>query len=171
MINTFFLKISRRLLPTRLRELFPLDEKLISRWGIILGVFFLSAVIVPRAASFQRNFLFLLGLIPAFIGLITLLRWPDLGLSLIIISGLVVPFSIGTGTQTSINLAFVFVILLMGLWIFQMIVMRESGIKRLSRPFWPAIAIILSTVVSFGFGQFHWFPIPASIDQCADWVG
>jgi hypothetical protein len=161
MISALLQHISRRI-PLKLREIFSFGDQTIYRWGIILGVLLYCALIIPKAMEHNRNYLILLGLIPGLIGLLVLMRWPDLGLLAIIISGLVVPFSIGTGTGSSINVPILLVVLLIGLWVFQMIVMRESGIDRLSRPFWPAVAFIISTVISFGFGQFHWYPVPAA---------
>lgn len=161
MIDSLLHQIGQRL-PARLRDKILFDEQSLYRWGIILGVLILSSIIVPAAVNNGGIYLALLGLFPAVIGLLVLLRWPDIGLLLIVISGLWVPFSIGTGTQSRINLPILLVILLAGLWIFQMIVMRETGVKRFSRPFWPAIAMIVSTLMSFGFGQFHWYPVPSA---------
>jgi O-antigen ligase len=162
MIEMLLQQISGRL-PGRLKDKLVFDRYLLYRLGVIIGVMLFSAVIVPKALSSQnRIYLVLVTLAPALVGLISLIRWPDIGILLIAVSGLLVPFSIGTGTQSSINLPIILVVMLTGLWIFQMIVMRDSGIAHLSRPFWPAIAIILSTLVSFGFGQFHWYPVPAA---------
>lgn len=161
MISAILTQISRKL-PPWMRGIFALSDQAVIRWAIILGVLFYSALVIPKAIDHSRNYLILLGLVPALIGLLVLMRWPDLGLLAIIISGLVVPFSIGTGTQSSINLPIILVVMLLGLWIFQMIATREAGIDRVSRPFWPAIAIIVSTLISLGFGQFHWYPVPAA---------
>jgi O-antigen ligase len=86
-------------------------------------------------------------------------------LILVIIAGMFVPFSIGTGTQSSLNAAILMVVLLIGLWIFQMVALRSSGIHHVSASFWPAIALIGSGLLSFGFGQFNWFPTPGASDS------
>jgi len=118
---------------------------------VVAGVLLASARWAPRAS--QRQLMPLLG---AYMALV-FLRWPPLGLAALIAASLVVPFAIGTGTQTSLNVTVLLLFLLIGLWLFDMVV-RQRQVKLLpSRPVPPLLALVLVATLAFIAGQLPWF--------------
>src|SRR5512135_3700611 len=75
---------------------------------IVLAV---SAYVGPRASITQ------LAPIVGVIGLLILLRNPELGLIVVLISAMTIPITIGTGTQTKLNMAIILIPALLLLWI------------------------------------------------------
>ncbi len=143
---------------------FKINEQLISKWVIIIVVLVTSFYLSPKIVLGGRNsLLFLFLMIGSGVALI-LLRYPHLGLTALIPAAMIVPFSIGTGSQTNLNAAVLLLGLLIGLWIMDMIV-RQRKIQLVpSRPILPILALIFIAVLSFGFGQLPWFSIqPAPI--------
>ncbi|MBM4431143.1 MAG: hypothetical protein FJ026_12475, partial [Chloroflexi bacterium] len=102
---------------------------------VVAGVLLLSAMLAPRASP--RYLILLVGAGMALI----FLRWPPLGLTALIIASLVVPFEIGTGTQTSLNVTVLLMPVLIGLWLLDMI--RRKDLRLLpSRPILPLVALV-----------------------------
>ena len=54
-----------------------------------------------------------------------LLRRPELGLLGVLVSAMIVPFSIGTGTQTRLHAALLLIPVLLALWLLDMVVRRD----------------------------------------------
>lgn len=108
-----------------------------------------TSILIPMAAA---------GLVLGLIGLQALIRWPGVGFPLIVVCSLLVPFGIGTGTHTSINASLLMVVLLIGLWVLDMIVNQQKITILASRPLLPLFLFMISTLISFGFGQLLWFP-------------
>jgi len=75
----------------------------------------------------------------------------------LILSALVVPFAIGTGTQTSINAAVIVLIVLIGLWVLDMVVVKRKIELAPSRPILPLILFIAVVLLAFLAGQLPWF--------------
>ena len=137
-----------------------LEEKrqLWLRLLVIAGVLLASAYLAPRAS--QRLLILLLG------GGMSLvfLRWPPLGLATLIVASMVVPFAIGTGTQTSLNVTALLLPVLMGLWALDMVRRRKlrpsaGAVLRLlpSRPIPPLLALSIVAVLAFAAGNLPWF--------------
>ncbi len=145
-------------------------KSLLIRVAVIAGVLLSSAYLAPRFAIGQRNpGLFLLPLL-AVGPLLILIQHPNLGLVILIIASLVVPFSIGTGSQSPINAAFLMLILLIALWLLDMIVLKRHFHVYASRPFIPLLIFVIGVFISFAFGQLTWFssrpaPITAQIGE------
>lgn len=133
------------------------DRKIFNvfRIAVFAGAVLLSAAL-PMAFGFNR----LLQLLVALIGVgavLLLLRWPPLGYLAIITGGLIVRFSIGTGTESRMNLAILVLGLLLGLWIFHMVA-HEGSIRLIpSRTLMPLLAFCAVAVLSFLAGQLPWF--------------
>lgn len=90
-------------------------------------------------------------------GLFVLLRWPLVGLVLLIPISLVVPFGIGTGTATNLNATVLLLALLLGMWALRMVGSRN--LRLLSSPTVPPLLALLGIVVlSFVVGQQPWIP-------------
>jgi hypothetical protein len=116
------------------------------RLAIIGGVLLASAYLAPRAS--ERYILLLLAASVA----VVFFRWPPLGLAFLIVSSLVVPFAIGTGTQTSINAAFLVLALLLGLWLLNLVRQRELRLPS-SPVHLPLLSFVLIAIIAFIAGQ------------------
>jgi O-antigen ligase len=86
-----------------------------------------------------------------------LLRKPALGPIAIIVAALAVPFQIGTGTQSTINLALGGLAALVGLWALDALVRPERRGWTRSRPVTPLLGLVFVTLFAFVAGQFRWF--------------
>jgi len=127
---------------------------------IVIAVLGLSAVLAQRQI-FGRwwQFIELLPLlIAAMIGGIYLIRNPHWGPSLIIFAALVVPFTLGTGTEVSINAAMLLLIFLFGLWLLDAIVLRKQIEIPKSPPAVILLMLCVAALLSFVIGQLNWIP-------------
>jgi uncharacterized membrane protein YuzA (DUF378 family) len=86
-----------------------------------------------------------------------LLRQPALGPIAVVIAALAVPFEVGTGTQSRINLALVGLAALTALWLLDVLVRPERRGWDRSRAVIPLIGLILVTLFSAIAGQLGWF--------------
>ena len=102
--------------------------------------------------------LFFLSIIGLFTVLIVI-RQPPLGITILISAGLIAPFSIGTGSQSSINATMLFLTLLISLWVLDMVVRQHKFYVLPSLAIKTVFIFIIVTLLSFGFGQLPWFPI------------
>ncbi len=124
---------------------------------IILSLLAITALLAYRLSPRQAKLL--LGLLGMGVAAWVFLRWPPLGLATLIVAALTVPFAIGTGTQTSINIAILLVAFLAGLWLFDNLIRgRRLGI-RFSRPVWALLGLAVAVLLAFLVGQMPWFPI------------
>ena len=117
--------------------------------AVVAGVLYLSATFAPRASLFS--------LIPfAGIGVaLVLIRKPELGLLALLVSALVVPFSIGTGTQTQLHLAFLLIPLMVAVWVAEMV--RKKSVRLVpSSVNAPLLLFALSATLSFLAGNLPW---------------
>ena len=80
---------------------------------------------------------------------------PSFGLLCMVAGALVVPFGIGTGTQSSLNIAILFVPFLMGLWLVAMVWDRRIQLVP-SGTNLPMIGLIAAISVSFIVGYLPW---------------
>lgn len=83
------------------------------------------------------------------------LRWPPLGLAALIAASLIVPFAIGTGTQTSLNVTVLLLALLLGLWLLDMVRRKELRLLP-SRPIPPLLALCGVAILAFAAGNTPW---------------
>jgi len=104
----------------------------------------------------QRASLRWLALLAGGIGGVVLLMWPSLGLFALVPAALVVPFEIGTGTQTSLNAAVLLLALLLGLWLLEMARRKELRLLP-SRPIPPLLALCGAAILAFAVGNLPWF--------------
>mgnify|MGYP000530731094 CR=1 FL=1 len=138
--------------------LFILKQHLLLHWVLPGAVLAVSAVVGLLASQTSLIAYGILGLVAAIAGAIFLLRWPGLGFPLIVVSSLLVPFSIGTGTQTSINATVLMISAMIGLWVLEMLTQEKRITIAASRPLLPLFLFMISTLISLGFGQLLWFP-------------
>ncbi len=146
-----------------------LDLMFFVRWLIIAVALGLS-VYVGRGTA-DKVMLVIAGIA----GFVILIRWQRLGLLGLVVGTLVVPFSVGTGSQTPISITVILIPALFGLWLADMILHRRVHFKS-SRVNWALLAMVLSAIVSFLAGSLPWnvfaktAPITAQIGGLAIFV-
>ena len=140
------------------------------RW-LVTAFVLLLAPAIGYVASPHYTRLVLVGMLGLVIGIAVvrlLLRWPALGLVLLIPANMVVPFAIGTGTNTSIHATILLIALLLALWIYQMWSSGEGFRLYQSGTIPPLLLLIVVAVLAFFSGQLPWFqsahaPLPAQL--------
>jgi O-antigen ligase len=117
---------------------------------IIAGVLLFSAIL---AFSGSARLLQLMLVLPIGLGaILLLLRWPPLGL-LALIGTIMIPF-IG---PSNANATWALAGLLMGLWIFDMMVHRRQIRLPSSLPILPLLFLVIVAILAFGIGQMPWY--------------
>lgn len=130
-------------------------------WLIVSSVLLLTPAVAyfisPDDELLQLTLVLLLGGIGALFAVRFLVRWPALGLILLIPTNMLVPFSIGTGTGSQLNATILLLGFLAFLWLFTMI--GEKGTIRLidSGSIRPLLLLVLVAFLSFIVGQLPWF--------------
>ncbi len=100
------------------------DYRPILRIVVILGVIILAAA--ASFASSQMLSIILIGL-PIAIGIVFLfLRYPALGIIAIIPASFIIPFEIGVSSGSSLNAPMLIIILMTGLWLFDMVAIKRQ---------------------------------------------
>jgi O-antigen ligase len=104
-----------------------------------------------------------------------LLRRPELGLLGVLVSALIVPFSLGTGTQTRLHAALLLIPMLAALWLADMVMRRDVRLVP-SPTNLPLLLFVLSATVSLLAGSLPWIyfaaraPITAQVGGWAVFV-
>ena len=122
-----------------------------SRWPIVVAVLLLCAVIPAYVSPRQTGMLTALMIAGA--GLIVLMRWPPVGIVGLVVVALIAPSPELPG---GINVAVLFLLLLILLWIFGMVVNHRVALAP-SRTNRPILALIGVTILAFGAGQLPFF--------------
>ncbi len=126
------------------------------RTVVVIGVMVASAVIAPRA---PKEFLLLIAGVGA---TLVFLQRPHWGLIALIPASLIVPFEIGTGSQTNLNASVLLLALLLGLWLLTMLARDRKIWLVSSTPTKPLLVFLLVCLLAFLAGQLPWFPIPGA---------
>lgn len=139
------------------QEWFERNRGPLIRIAGILVILFAAIFISPRViiGNYTIPKLFLLAVL-GIIAVIVIIKYPNLLLIGIIPITMLVPFSIGTGTGTPISAVVMIDLAAIGFWVMDLVVNHKS-IRNYSMPVIPAVALIGSAVISFGFGQLSWF--------------
>lgn len=146
--------LDRQTMPTKL-----------PKYIIIAIVLLFSALVPPRATLSQ------LGLSTMIAGFILLLRKPELGLIATLVMALSIPYTIGTGTNTALHLAVIFIPILVAIWIADML-RRKSFVLATSPMNLPLFALAASATLSLIAGNLPWnfFAAKASMQaQLGGW--
>jgi O-antigen ligase len=139
-----------------LKEKFPIIYR-----AIIVGfVLLLSSLMAFQSLKLiQGNsritlfgFLAFLGLI----GLLIFLKSPPLGLIVLIIADFIIPFSLGTGTQTKLNVTILLIPFLTGVGILDWIMKRQPTQLFNSKTTWPLFMLFVIVVLAFINGLLSW---------------
>ena len=88
-------------------------------------------------------------------GLVALLRWPPLGLVVLVVGSLAAPLAIDTGTKTDLNFPLLFVPFLMVVWLLNLIRLGRTGTFS-SRTVPPLLAFVATAVLSFAVANQPW---------------
>lgn len=156
-----------------------IDLKLSGAWqtkwikrAIIASVFVIAGFVIPDAIRGDRLDLGLIAILPALLGVLFLLRYPQIGFPILVIANLVVPSVIGTGTETSVSLSLLLTVAILGLWLLDRLSAKLPLLASRSPVIPPLIILMLVSVVSFGFGQIRWLPsqpvsVPAQLGGLA----
>lgn len=126
--------------------------KWVQRVMVITAVL-LASFASPMLLSSSRLLLFL-GLIGAGVALITFMRWPPLGLVALVAASLVLP---SPNLPGGFNLTILLLLVLIGLWLLDMIIVQRHVWFVASRPVKPLLLLVPLTAVSLLFGQLTWF--------------
>ena len=139
-------------------------QQLMQSWlpiFMVTGVLLLSFVLPLKLSS--RQLIFLMVLPVGIGGLLLLIRWPSLGPIILIFVSLLAPSPALPG---GLNVAVLFLGLLIGLWLLNMLV-KEHKIQLLpSQTIRPLLIFLVIATLSFLVGQLSWFDFarPAPID-------
>ncbi|MRS05459.1 hypothetical protein EG832_19930, partial [bacterium] len=121
-------------------------------------IFVASILLAPMIARQSLPAILIVAGLLGIIGIVFFIRLPGIGFPILMIAALLVPFSISTGTQTKINSAILMTALLLGAWLVEMLII-DRQIKIIpERSIYAALLFIVSTLISFGFGQLDWYP-------------
>jgi len=131
------------------------------RWlrPLIVIAALLVSVSLAFAAS-ELHFILFIGLLAGLGAVLALMRWPSLGL-VVVIGTTIIPFNGPSG----INATMALVALLLGLWVLDILIYQRDMRLVSSRTMWPTLAIVIIASIAFGVGQLPWFPFaqPAPI--------
>lgn len=133
----------------------------LGRLAIVAAVLLFSALIAFSIPG-RRMAILLIGLPLAALAAAFLLRRPGAGLAILVVAGLAVPFSIGTGTNTSLNPVVFLVPVLTGLWVLDMAVRRKSIRFHHHTAVYLVLALCVVVVLAFIAGQLPWFDLPGA---------
>lgn len=127
------------------------DKSSLLRWMILFGV--LAAAAALPWLNRERESLLLMGGILGIGGLWFLLRWPQLGIFATILGGMLIPFHGPSG----LNMAMIILALALGLWVLTMLLHQKKIALAPSSTTLPLLVLIVTGLLSFGFGQLPWF--------------
>ncbi len=134
------------------------------RWPVMMGVLLLVAVLAFGVNGRRASLLLvvILAMPILLIGAYALLRWTAVGFMLLPPANMLVPFAIGTGSETSINATILLILSMTGLWVVDMINNQRRIWVHKSRPFLPLFLMLVAVTISFLAGQLGWFTIPGA---------
>lgn len=141
-------------IPRRLEE----NHRTIVKLAIVASVLFFSVFI-----AFIRNTQMLVMPAVAVAGvavILLLLRQPQIGILLIIISTLMVPAPFSVGPTSNINPAMLIQLLLLGLWVLEMFVRERRFHIAPSRTTLPLIVFLIWVTLSLINGQINYYYVP-----------
>ena len=121
------------------------------RLAVIAGVL-LASLYFGRRPSTRFILLPLAGIV-----VLIFLRWSFVGLVALLAGALLIPFSLGTGTQTDLNIVILLLPVLIGLWFLDMLVLQRSITLRPMRVVLPLLLLCLVALLAILMGQLPWF--------------
>lgn len=123
---------------------------------IILGVLGLSAVLGLRTTPMLV--LLASAAIAGSVAFLWLNRHIEWGILALIPATFFIPITLGTGTQTEINVTILLALLLLGIWVLRML-LYERHVSLISTPVnLPALLFLISILLSFSASSIPWLP-------------
>jgi hypothetical protein len=142
------------------------DARFWLRVLIIGAALVLSAALAPGASTGELGVLLSIAAVAVFI------RWPTTGLAALLVCSALLPFTVSTATQSSVNVSVILVVVLTGLWVLEMIVRRDLYLLP-SRPIAALLALCVVAGLAFIKGFQPWLtfaqiaPLPARLGGLA----
>jgi len=127
------------------------NENFLTKLAIITAVLLLSVYFGRRGSRMY------IVMIAGGIAVLAFLRWPFVGLFALLAGALLIPFGLGTGTQTDLNIVILLLPVLIGLWFLDMLVIQRSITLRPMRVVLPLLLLCLVALLAFLMGQLPWF--------------
>lgn len=118
---------------------------------IIVGVLLLAVLLTAQAS--QRQLTLILLLMAGVAVVLVLIGQPNIGFFLVLLGGMFISYSGPAG----LNVAVLMVALMMGLWVLDMLIVKQQILLVSSRPTRPLLIFLLISFFSFLMGQFHWY--------------
>ena len=146
------------------KKLVPKFTFYFSFWKIIfvIGVLFISLIagyfILGFLKGSTRSFL-VLGAVVGTLPLVFFIKNPNIGLIVFIPASLLIPFSLGTGTDSSINISMMLVALLVGVYLFNSFILKRRKLETPQPTILVLFLFMAYAVFCLGFGQIRWYPI------------
>ena len=135
---------------------------LLKKYIFISLIFLISLFVGYFTFKFSsRNILsvFLLVIMAGIIPIIVLLLKPYIGLIILIPASLIIPFSLGTGSESSINVPMILIALLAGVYLIDFFVLKRWKLE-IPQPVTLILFVFMAyAVFCFGFGQMRWYPL------------
>jgi hypothetical protein len=122
---------------------------------VIVGILLISAALGYKGSARQLQMVIVLPFVVG--GALALLRWPQLGL-LLLVGSIAVPFSGPSNSNLTLGVA----ALILGLWIFEMLVIERKVQLISSITIKPLFALVLVSILAFGVGQLPWYIFASS---------
>ncbi|MFO7680704.1 MAG: hypothetical protein R6X34_11685 [Chloroflexota bacterium] len=129
-----------------------LQLRWVQRFALITAVALLS-IALPAVIP-QSRLILLIGLAPAVAAVLIFMRWPPVGILLLIAASLILP---SPNLPGGFNLSILLLLLLIGLWFMNMVIGRRNIWLVSSRPVKSLLILLLVVFISFLFGQLRWF--------------
>lgn len=137
------------------------NRRFLLRLSAIAIILSSSAYLGYRITRVSRTFLLFIHPLPIMIfGLpivAVFLQWPQIGIIGLVTASIIKTISFGTGSQTPLDASVILLIMLIGLWLFDMVIRKRSILLIKSRVIAPLIVFSVVVLLSFGFGQLPWF--------------
>ena len=128
-----------------------------SSWTHLLRTLLIAAVTLVLAYNFGRRPSWTYVLLPPIVVMLWIIfKNPWLGLMGMVVSAFVVPFGLGTGTGTSLNIVFLLIPVFLTLWLVDMIVIDRAITLAPSSTNLPLLGLILAISISFIIGYLPW---------------
>ena len=143
------------------------NRKAVLRYALILTVLSASFLLAPRVALGNRNPTLLLLLFLAIGFFVIIIRFPTLGLVLVMVGGMFIPFS----WQGGFNVSQIGLAAMLGVWFLDMLVIKRKIQIIQSRTLLPILVFVLISILSFCLGQFSWYPFARNAPATAQLGG
>jgi len=138
-------------------KIFSFERKItITRQWIQIGVI-AALVLTVMAASYWGSMKIMMVLIAlpfGVTGIYFIFRYPNLAYIIMLLGGMFIPFK-GPGGMNASTLG---LLLLIGLWIMEMLVVKKEFKFLYSAPIRPALYFLGISTIAFAVGQISWFP-------------